>query len=248
MSSDIPTADLSRAIVRWDPIEVGITNAIRRELGLGRILAGQRLPEVPALAARFGVDPSTIERVLHNLQHGAMLSPGPSGELLLRDPPSNRSLLPDRLQRDPLGTVHFTEYRAVIEGGAAGIAALRRTEDDIRAMEEAQQRLVDSPDQISARNADQAFHLAIAYATDNAPLIEAIEDARMEVVGAVDLMQRGFIKVASYHGHEVILRAIRAGNVHEAGEAMRLHIDTTRQEFLKQLDDDDIEHTLTGPY
>jgi len=246
MDASIPEADLSRAVVRWERQEVGIVNAIRRELGLGRVLAGQRLPAPERLAARFGVDIGMIERVLGSLHAGGMLIPGPGGELMLQNPAPNRTLLADALQRDPLGIVHFTEYRAVLEAGAAGIAAHRRTDDDIAAMVRAQQRLVDSTDPIESRNADTAFHLAIAYATDNQVLVERIEDARMEVVGAVDLMRKGFIKVASYHGHEVILRAIRSGNSHEASEAMRLHIDTTRQEFQKQLEEGQLDGTYTG--
>lgn len=246
MDASIPEADLSRAVVRWERQEVGIANAIRRELGLGRVLAGQRLPDVPALARRFGVDNAMIERVLTILYGDGMLVAGPGGELVLANPPANRALLAETIERDPMAIVHFTEYRAVLEAGAAGLAAHLRTDADLAEMVHAQQRLVDSADPIAARNADTAFHLAIAYATDNQVLVEAIEDARMRVVGAMDLMRKGFIKVASYHGHEVILRAIRAGNSHEAAEAMRLHIDTTRQEFQKELEDGDFEGTYTG--
>jgi len=232
----IPEADLSRAVVRWDAQETGIVHAIRRELALGRILAGQRLPAPSALAQRFGVDLPMIERVLRMLHASSLLVPGPDGEIVLKDPEPNRALLAERILRDPMGLVRFTEYRAVIEAGAAGLAAHRRTDDDLALMVSSQQRLVEAGDPITARNADNAFHLAIAYASDNDVLVERIEDARMEVVGAVDLMRLDFIKASSYHGHEIIMRAIRAGNSHEASEAMRLHVDTTRQEFQRQLE------------
>lgn len=232
----MPEADLTRAVVRWDRQESGIVNAIRRELALGRILAGQRLPHPQVLAGRFGVDLGMIERVLTELHANGMLVAGPGGEILLREPGADRTMLAKELQIDPLGLVRFTEYRAVLESGAAGLAAHRRTQDDLTAMDDAQRRIIESTDPIEARNADSAFHLAIAYAADNQVLVERIEDARMEVVGALDLMRMGFIKVASYHGHEVILRAIRAGNSHDAAEAMRLHIDTSRQEFQKRLE------------
>jgi len=241
MDTLIPEADLSRAVVRWDRQESGILNAIRRELALGRVLAGQRLPHPQQLATRFGVDLAMIERVLTELHGHGMLVPGPNGEIVLSEPAADRTLLAKELQADPLVLVRFTEYRAVLESGAAGLAAHRRTQDDLAAMAGAQRRILDSADPLEARNADTAFHLAIAYATDNQVLVEAIEDARMEVVGALDLMRMGFIKVASYHGHEVIYRAILAGNSHDAAEAMRLHIDTSRQEFQNRLDIGDIE-------
>jgi DNA-binding FadR family transcriptional regulator len=241
----IPEADLSRAVVRWDRQESGIVNAIRRELALGRVLAGQRLPHPQQLAVRFGVDLGMIERVLTELHALGMLVPGPSGEIMLKEPDANRSMLAKELQADPLGLVRFTEYRAVLESGAAGLAAHRRTQDDLAAMAEAQRRIIESTDPTEARNADTAFHLAIAYAADNQVLVERIEDARMEVIGALDLMRMGFIKVASYHGHEVILRAIQSGNSHDATEAMRLHIDTSRQEFEKRLAIGDFEAAPT---
>ncbi len=242
----IPEADLSRAVVRWDRQEAGIVNAIRRELALGRVLAGQKLPAPQLLAQRFGVDTGMIERVLGELHAGGMLVPGPGGEIVLKDPEANRLLLAAELPRDPLGLVRVTEYRAVLESGAAGLAAHRRTQGDLDEMAQAQRRIMESSDPVEARNADTAFHLAIAYATDNQVLIEQIEDARMEIVGSLDLMRVGFIKVASYHGHEVIYRAIVAGNSHDAAESMRLHIDTSRQEFQKRLELGDI--ATTGPF
>ncbi|MBO9578840.1 MAG: FadR family transcriptional regulator [Microbacteriaceae bacterium] len=245
MNVFIPEADLTRAVVRRDRHESGILNAIRRELALGRILAGQRLPRPEQLAARFAVDVGMIERVLTELHSHGMLVAGPSGEIVLREPDANRTLLAKELQTDPLALVRFTEYRAVLESGAAGLAAHRRTQADLGAMAAAQRGILEATDPVQARNADTAFHLAIAYATDNEVLIEHIEDARMEVIGALDLMRLGFIKVASYHGHEVIYRAILAGNSHDATEAMRLHIDTSRQEFQKRLDLGDIEVTAT---
>lgn len=239
-------ADLSGAVVRWAPHDTGIVNAIRRELALGRVLAGQRLPPVAAIAERFGVNEILIDRVLMQLHDAGMLDATPSGELLLRDPPSDRTLLKAELQSDPFGLVRFTEYRAVLEAGAAGLAAHRRTPEDLAEMAEAQRQLTEAQDPVASRNADTMFHLAVAHASDNEPLIEAIEDARMEVVGSLDLMKMGFIKVASYHGHEVILRAIRAGNSHDASEAMRLHIDTSRQEFQRRLDAGDVELSRSG--
>lgn len=240
MDTLIPEADLSRAVVRWDRQESGIVNAIRRELALGRVLAGQRLPHPQALAVRFDVDLGMIERVLTELHRLGMLVPGPAGEIVVKEPDANRTMLARELQSDPLALVRFTEYRAVLESGAAGLAAHRRTPSDLLAMAEAQRGIIESTDPVVARNADTAFHLAIAYATDNQVLVERIEDARMEVIGALDLMREGFIKVASYHGHEVIFRAIQAGNSNDAAEAMRLHIDTSRQEFQKRLEVGDI--------
>jgi len=228
-------ADLSSAVVRWSPQVSGVVDAIRRELALGRIVAGQRLPSVPALMARFEVGERVIAHVIDDLERFGIVVRAADGAFVLQDPEPEQSLLRPDLRDDPAGAIRFTEYRAVVEAGAAGYAAIRRTDADLAAMADAQRRLAAADTNVASRNADTAFHVAVARASRNPLLVEAVEDARMEIIGAADLMRVPFVKDASFHGHEVIMRAIRAGTPVPAAEAMRLHIETTISVFKRML-------------
>jgi len=227
-------ADFSGVIVRRAPTYSAIANAIRRELLLGRAAAGERMPSLNELAIMLGQKRADVADALAELERLGFLVEE-DGALVLHEPEHDRALLRDRLRHVESGELWFTEYRAIIESGAAALAALRRTPDDLVAMEEAQVLLQTAMTAIEARNADTAFHLAVAAACQNPEVLAAVEDARMEIAGPIDLMRVQWIKDASFHGHQIILRAIREVRPDDAKEAMWNHIDTTRQEFEVEL-------------
>jgi len=232
MAGDV--ADFSGVVVRRAPTYSAIANAIRRQLLLGRMTPGQRMPDVATLAELLGKKQSHVAEAFAELQRLGFLVEE-DGALVLREPEHDRALLWDRIRRVDSGELWFTEYRSIIESGAAGLAALRRTPEDLVALEEAQVLLQTAMTAVDARNADTAFHLAVAAASQNPEVLAAVEDARMEIVGPMDLMRVQWIKDASYHGHQIILRAIREVRPDDAREAMWHHIDTTRQAFEAEL-------------
>ncbi len=162
-------------------------------------------------------------------------------------PSTTRPGIRARYAADDAAVLNFTEYRQVLEGGAAGFAAWRRTSDDLAAMEMAQVRLDASLSKHEARNADTAFHLAVAAAARNPDLFRAIEDVRMQIVGPLDLMRLEWIKEASFHGHQIILRAIKAGHREEAEEAMRNHVGASKSHYQQELDDTRIDDSMPRP-
>lgn len=227
-------ADFSGVVVRKSPTHSSIADAIRRELLLGRVVAGQRLPRATELAETFEQDTADVLDALAELSRLGFLVPEGEG-LVLNEPEHTREFLRDRMRDNEEGVLYFTEFRAILESGAARLASLRRTPEDLVAMEAAQERLSQAATTVEARNADTAFHLAVAAASQNPDVVEAVERARMEIVGPLDLMHVQWIKEASYHGHQIILRAIREVRPDDAKEAMYNHIDTTRLEFQAEL-------------
>jgi DNA-binding FadR family transcriptional regulator len=232
MTGDV--ADFRGVVVRRAPTRSAVADAIRRELLLGRVAEGQRLPPVAELAATLGAEIEEVREGLAELRRLGF-AVGSGGRLVLREPAPDRELLRTAMGDDGQGVLWFTEFRAIIESGAASFAALRRTPQDLAAMEEAQVLLQTATTTIEARNADTAFHLAVAAAAQNPDVLSAVESVRLEIVGPLDLMRVQWIKDASYHGHQIILRAIREVRPDDAKEAMWNHIDTTRQEFEIEL-------------
>jgi len=139
---------------------------------------GDALPTVRALAARFEVTTPTIREALRRLQatdavrlrHGSGIYVGPG---------IHRTLLPNP-NLAPLGAelvVALVEARLTIEPGIAALAALHRTEDQLRRLERATETarrarpVRDPADATRPMN----FHRELAAASGNRVLFEVVD-------------------------------------------------------------------------
>jgi DNA-binding FadR family transcriptional regulator len=129
--------------------------------------------------------------------------------------------------------IPLTEYRSIVEGAAASLAASRRDDAHLAELTAAQADLLSSETLDASRHADTRFHLAIAAAAGNPVLTSAIEDARVQMFTTVDLLSFPFVKDSSYSAHGAVLDAIRAGDPDAAAAAMRAHLAVTREEFRR---------------
>ncbi|MFE9248995.1 FadR/GntR family transcriptional regulator [Streptomyces sp. NPDC007088] len=124
------------------------------------------------------------------------------------------------------GLLHdLNEVRGVIEPAAARFAALRRTDDDLAALDAALEAMGTEGDAAHAVAADLAFHRALLAATHN----ELLD--RMEMVIESGLAHRDEIVHSSSLGedplpsHRAVVEAIRAGDPAGAEQAMRSLLD-----------------------
>ncbi len=217
-----------------------IVDHLRREISLGRVIPGDRLPAERKLAEQYGVARETLRQALRVLegsghiviQRGA--SGGPVVQGVSMDPESMRREL-----RERKGTIlELIEFRLVIEPVAAGFAALRHREEEIRLMEASQADLMAASTRDEFRRADTAFHLAVAVAAGNSMLEQSVEEARSLMFAPTDLVSYEFLKDSSYLAHQKIFEAVRSGDQASAQAAMTAHIGVTREEF---------ERILAGP-
>lgn len=215
-----------------------VVDFIRRQISLGRLLPGDRLPPERKLAGELGVARETLRQAFRVLEGSGQITVtrGTTGGATIQD----NSLAPEvailelRNRRDDL--LSLAEYRREIESVSARMAASRRSETDLHEMGAAQNALQNASNKDEARRADTAFHLAVARAAGNRNLTAAIEDARAEMFQPVDLALH-FAKDSSHSQHEVILKYILAKDDSAAYEAMWDHIETTRVEMLKMISD-----------
>lgn len=212
-----------------------IVDHLRREISLGRIMPGDRLPSERKLADEYGVARETLRQALRILEGSGQIviqrgaAGGPVVQALSLDPEAMLRELRDR--RD--GIMELIEFRLVVEPAAAGLAAERRGETELQSMADAQADLQAANTRDEFRRADTAFHLAVADATRNPMLEQAIEEARSLMFLPTDLVPYDFVKDSSYTAHEHVLDAIRAGDREAAISAMAAHIDVTREEFVR---------------
>lgn len=231
-------ADVSAATVRSVSGYQAVVDAIRRELSLGRIRAGERLPAERQLAQQLGVSRETVRQAIRVLEGSGqvIVKRGALGGAFIQASAFDRTLVQEELveRRDEI--VEHIEYRGVIESGAAALAAERRSSADLAEIIAAQEELRNARTRDDARHADTRFHLAIAVASGNSTLAKAVEEARVFVFRTTDMMPFQFLIDSSLEAHQHVFTAIEAHDAAGAAEAMEQHISTTRHEFLRLVD------------
>lgn len=212
---------------------LAIVDYFRREIALGRIQVGDRLPSERKLAEQLGVARETLRQALRVLEasgHVAIHRGAAGGPVVTQAVIDPEEIRHDVLKRADSIMV-LADFRVAIEGAASRLAASKRTDVDLAAMTTAQRALQQATNINESRHADTAFHLAVAVAAGNALLTEAIEDARAGMFDLVDLLGFEFLRESSFDAHELIIDSIRSGDAGAAATAMEQHLAATRTEF-----------------
>ncbi|MBG6189951.1 DNA-binding FadR family transcriptional regulator [Arthrobacter sp. CAN_A212] len=132
-------------------------------------------------------------------------------------------------------SLRLLEIRRMVETGAAELAALHATEEDLARMEEANSALQaahEAKDLDAVTSTDIAFHEAIFRASANpflpvilGPLSELLYTMRRETSSFHEVQQHAI------EHHRLVLEAIRSRNPEVAGKAMQAHINQTYDDY-----------------
>ncbi len=212
---------------------LAIVDYLRREIALGRIQAGDKLPPERKLAEQLGVARETLRQALRVLEASGHVAihRGAAGGPVVTQAVIDREEIRDDVLRRADSILVLADFRVAVEGAASRLAATKRSVTDLLAMTNAQRALQQATNINESRQADTAFHLAVAGAAGNALLTEAIEDARAGMFDLVDLLGFEFLRESSFDAHELIITSIRAGDADAATCAMERHLAATRTEF-----------------
>jgi GntR family transcriptional repressor for pyruvate dehydrogenase complex len=128
------------------------------------------------------------------------------------------------------------ELRRILEIEAAGLAAERATQEQLRALSDAFQAgwraATESPEDWTAH--DRAFHHAMAEATGNVLLAEVMESIAMLIrATALSTVRKPGAVATGNEDHEKILKHIEARDPTGAREAMRQHLRGVEKRFLE---------------
>jgi GntR family transcriptional repressor for pyruvate dehydrogenase complex len=192
---------------------------------------GDRLPPERELAAMFDVSRPTVREALRVLAMSGYVGirrGSAGGAYVLERPRTDHA---DRV-REALSARRrelsaLLEWRRVVEAEAAGLAATRISDDQLRAL---RARLVESGGRHVRshrlwRAADSRFHIAIAEATGNPYMLETVRKVRAQLAHALDalILLRLAIEPAAAHEHEAILAALQARDPDMAKATAALH-------------------------
>jgi GntR family transcriptional regulator, transcriptional repressor for pyruvate dehydrogenase complex len=205
------------------------------ERGLGE---GDRLPSEASLAGQFGVSRTIIREALVRLASDGITEARRGAGSFVTRRPSDR--LARHMQMSDLSAVMGSyEVRFVLEAEAARLAALRRSEQDMKAITAAfdafkSALLSNGP----AHNEDLQLHLAIMAATSNPCFIASYNGLNREVErimrAGIDISRARSPEVvaAMLNEHEQVVEAIRLRDGDGASLAMRWHLSQGRKRLM----------------
>nr|WP_234865657.1 FadR/GntR family transcriptional regulator [Sinomonas albida] len=209
-----------RPIARLSAAEAVLAE-LRSDIESGRAPVGAKLPSEAALAARYAVSRSVVREALRSCAAlGLTETHTGKGTFVVSGRVSGDLVLGRYSARD------LTEARPHIEVPAAGLAATRRSEEDLATLKGivADMALEDDPAAWVAL--DATFHCLIARASGNKVFETVVSDLREALANQSETLNlvADDRQHASDLEHRRILTAIEAGSAELASEAMAEHL------------------------
>lgn len=186
---------------------------------------GARLPPERELAAKLGVSRATISQALVAMEVVGMVSVRHGDGVVLIEPAGSAKVV-NALRRHAQQLPEIIEARDALETKLAALAAERRTESDLAAMDEALDLMErDIADGGRGVEGDERFHAAVT-AAGHSPLLaklmteisDLIRETRIASLAQPDR------PASSLRGHRRIADAIRARDAGAAALAMQQHV------------------------
>ena len=210
----------ARPLARLSAAEA-VFNAIRTDIESGAIAVGSKLSSEAVLAQEYGVSRSVIREALRSCTAlGLTVTRTGRGTFVVASKVANDLTLGQYSARD------LTEARPHIEVPAAGLAARRRTPEELETLRDVVAAMSTETDPESWVAMDSTFHATIARASGNKVFASVVADIRdalahqSETLNMVADRQR-----ASDIEHQEILAAIEAGSEEDARAAMARHLE-----------------------
>lgn len=223
------------------PAYQALAEKLRDRILSGELAPGQRLPIEPELSAEYGVSRSTVREALRVLasQNLIATSRGVLGGSFVAHPQPNqisgylqRSLTLLTGARTPgISIEDLLEARELLEVPAAGLAAFRRTETDLDALQRAlaDRRGVDS---VRRDELGVDFHDALVRTAGN-PLVEVLVRPLYGVLD--DRFSKSNMNAEFWRrlddDHRRIYEAVRDGDPEAAKESTRAHLEALRPAY-----------------
>jgi GntR family transcriptional regulator, transcriptional repressor for pyruvate dehydrogenase complex len=203
-----------------------VAEQIRRQIGLGLLAPRQALPNERELASSFGVGRATVQQAVRLLEaerlvetrrgrHGGTFVTQHSDDGLAMD------YLLARLRRERARVVSALDFRKVVEPEVAALAAAVSDRELIVEAREAASRAERAESDSDFMGADTEFHLALANATENEFLVEAIERIRLVLNDALLALPGSALwHERSVRDHEEILAGVEGRDADRAAAAL----------------------------
>lgn len=214
------------------PAYTHIAEKIRRAIHLGHYGRGERLPSEAELGAQMGFSRVTVREAIRQLEGEGYLEirRGARGGLFVKRNEYTPEHQVAYLQARWRNIDDLFDYRMGVESTAARLAASRRSTQHLERLEAIMDAFRDATSSPGFRRADSDFHLAIADASANAYLRQAIEDARAAMFLPFDVLAvPARLWSEQPRQHQEIFEAIACGDSRRAEWTMTDHLQASRK-------------------
>ncbi|RSN10535.1 GntR family transcriptional regulator [Nonomuraea sp. WAC 01424] len=217
--------------LRPSPLVDQAVQHLREQITGGHWPVGTRLPGENALAKTLGVGRSTVREALRALAGAGLVQARQgSGVFVIASEPVQDWAT--RLRRAAISDVY--EVRMMVETQAARLAAARRTDEDVAAMEAALQarERAGPADDAAFVDADIALHAAIVAAAGNPVLTDLFAEfapaLREKLIDMVELLGlREHDRTPGHDTHAALVAAVRDGDARAASDLLQAELDQT---------------------
>jgi DNA-binding FadR family transcriptional regulator len=208
----------------------------------GQLQPGEKLPTEADIMARFDVSRTVVREALSKLQaSGQVETRHGIGTFVLAATEAGNFRISAGDFATVADVISVLELRISLETEAAGLAAQRRTDDNLGAMEKALQAFHDSIHTDSdAVPPDFQFHMEVARATGNRHFADLMNYLgtmlipRTRVNTAVSAPEGRLSYLLRINAeHESIYNAIRNRDTEAARAAMRTHLSNSRERLRR---------------
>ncbi|WP_332775724.1 FadR/GntR family transcriptional regulator [Polaromonas sp.] len=233
---ELPRVRRPRGLVT--EIVESLTSSIRE----GQLQPGAKLPTEAEIMARFDVSRTVVRESLSRLQASGLVETrhGIGTFVLPPQEPGNFKISAEDFAT-VADVISVLELRISLETEAAGLAAQRRTPDNLRAMESALRAFQDSIHHDSdAVPPDFQFHMEVARSTGNRHFADLmtylgtmiIPRTRVNTALSAPEGRLGYLQRV-HSEHESIYNAIRDQDADAARAAMRTHLSNSRERLRR---------------
>lgn len=233
--------------VRTQKLADAIAEHLEQLILEGTLRPGERLAPERELAEKLAVSRPSLREALDRLVAGKLLFTTPTGTYVARFMAPLTEPLAVLLQSNEQVIVDYFEYRQMVEGPAARLAAVRATEPDRQAIEACLERLKQAhsvTDPGEEADVDADLHMLIYEAAGNLVLMHVMR-AFSEMLRSDVFYKRQRLYLSPevrdvlLAQHVAIAEAVVAGDADAAEEAATRHIRYTA-ETLARLRDEEV--------
>lgn len=229
-----------------------IADHIIAAIEAGQYAHGGKLPTERDLAESFGTSRPTVREAMIALEiMGYVEIRDRSGIYVTFNKDSKSEEVVDHRRALDLnvGAFELIEARIFVECAAAGLAAEAATDEDIAFLRECLKDMT-SDITLVRENSDRAFHVHIAYMSNNGALAATIDylwDLRRYSPLASNIFMRalGDDKHDRIDEHIAVLEALEKRSPDAARLAMRAHLESVRDYVFKATEIDEIDAIRT---
>jgi GntR family transcriptional regulator, transcriptional repressor for pyruvate dehydrogenase complex len=206
----------------------------------GKLNVGDQLPSENDISERFGVSRPVVREALMRLRADGLVTAQQGLGSFVSSQPASR-VKAFAMAENVASYMRCQEVRIALEGDAARLAALRRTDEQMAIIDAAHQRFAASAMQ-GKMNAEEdlAFHKSITDATGNEFFRDVLDSTHEALSGfmrlTTHLTRTGSARRAQkvLEEHTAIVEAIRAKDGDRARVAMQFHLDQARQRLINR--------------